>query len=87
MENLKARFDQAVADSKTLTDRPDNETLLRLYSLYKQSTEGDCNTDPPANPFDFVNKAKHEAWSGLLGMSQDTAMEGYVEIVEKLKGN
>ncbi len=85
--NLKARFEEAVENSKTLTERPDNETLLRLYSLFKQSTEGDCQTEPPTNPFDFVNKAKHEAWSGLTGMSAENAMQEYIELVEKLKSN
>lgn len=83
--NLRAAFDQAVADSKMLTERPDNETLLRLYSLYKQASEGDCNSDPPANPFDFVNKAKHDAWSALSGMTQETAMGEYVELINRLK--
>lgn len=83
--NLRAAFDQAVADSKMLTERPDNETLLRLYSLYKQASEGDCNSEPPANPFDFVNKAKYDAWSGLSGMTQATAMEEYVTLVNSLK--
>ena len=55
---LKEQFEQAAADSKNLASRPDNATLLKLYSLYKQATEGDVNTDPPANAFDFVNKAK-----------------------------
>ena len=83
--NLKLRFDEAVELSKNLTERPDNETLLRLYSLYKQATEGDCNTDPPSNPFDFVNKAKHQAWSGLSGLSAETAMQEYVILVEQLR--
>ncbi len=86
MENLQEAFDQAVADSKTLTERPDNQTLLRLYSLYKQATEGDCLTDPPTNPFDFVNKAKHEAWAGLIGTSQSSAMQEYVDLVKRLRG-
>ncbi len=76
-----------MADSKTLTERPDNETLLRLYSLYKQATEGDCFGDPPTNPFDFVGKAKYEAWSGIHGMSRTAAMEEYVDLVKRLKEN
>ncbi|MFM7672855.1 MAG: acyl-CoA-binding protein [Bacteroidota bacterium] len=83
--NLKERFEAAVAISKTLPERPDNDTLLRLYSLYKQATEGDCMGEPPTNPFDFVNKAKFEAWSGLQGMSQSTAMQDYTDLIEKLK--
>ncbi|WP_127129696.1 acyl-CoA-binding protein [Pseudoflavitalea rhizosphaerae] len=83
--DLKSRFEQAVADSKNLTDRPSNDTLLQLYSYYKQATEGDINVDPPSNPFDFVSKAKFEAWAALKGKSKDNAMEDYVELIEKLK--
>ena len=57
---LKELFDKAVSESKELSSKPSNETLLQLYSLYKQSTEGDNHSDPPANPFDFVAKARSE---------------------------
>lgn len=83
--DLNALFEQAVADSKTLSDRPSNDTLLQLYSLYKQATEGDINIDPPANPFDFVSKAKYEAWAGLKGKTKEAAMQDYVQLVSKLK--
>ena len=82
---LKDRFEKAVVESKTLAVKPGNETLLQLYSLYKQATEGDINTEPPSNPFDFVNKAKHNAWSGLKGKSKEDAMQEYVDLVEGLK--
>ena len=82
---LKEQFEKAVADSKILPAKPSNETLLQLYSLYKQSTEGDVNRDPPSNPFDFVNKAKYEAWLSLKGKTGETAMNEYVELVNKLK--
>ena len=83
--DLNAQFEQAVADSKTLSDRPSNDTLLQLYSLYKQATEGDINIDPPANPFDFVSKAKYEAWAGLKGKTKDMAKQEYVQLISKLK--
>jgi len=83
--DIKALFEQAVANSKLLTEKPSNEVLLKLYSLYKQATEGDVNTDPPSNPFDFVNKAKHEAWSALKGKTSESAMQEYVDLVNKLK--
>jgi diazepam-binding inhibitor (GABA receptor modulator, acyl-CoA-binding protein) len=82
---LKEQFEKAAADSKTLSEKPSNEILLQLYSLYKQGTEGDVNTDPPSNPFDFVNKAKHEAWTSLKGKTKEDAMKEYVALVEKLK--
>lgn len=83
--DLKELFETAVKESKHLSERPSNETLLQLYSLYKQSTEGDNQTDPPANPFDFVAKAKYEAWSELRGRSQEAAMQDYISLVNKLK--
>ena len=81
---LKESFDKAVIDSKTLTEKPDNETLLRLYSLYKQATEGNAPAEGPSNPFDFVGRAKHEAWGTLSGTSADDAMQHYVDLVTKL---
>ncbi|MBO9561977.1 MAG: acyl-CoA-binding protein [Niastella sp.] len=83
--DLKTLFEQAAEESKSLSDRPSNDTLLQLYSLYKQATEGDVNTDPPANPFDFVSKAKYEAWSGLKGKTKEAAMQDYIDLVGKLK--
>ena len=83
---LKEQFEKAIAESKQLPAKPDNETLLKLYSLYKQGTEGDVNTEPPSNPFDFVNKAKYEAWTSLKGKTKDEAMQEYVALVESLKG-
>lgn len=82
---LKEEFEKAVADSKTLSAKPGNETLLQLYSLYKQSTEGDVNTEPPSNPFDFVSRAKYDAWAALKGMPSETAMKDYIALVEKLR--
>lgn len=84
--DLKQQFEQAAADSKNLTEKPSNETLLQLYSLYKQGSLGDVNTDPPSNPFDFVAKAKHEAWASLKGKSATEAMTEYIELIKKLKG-
>ena len=84
--DLKAQFEQAAADSKNLSEKPGNETLLQLYSLYKQSTEGDVSADPPSNPFDFVAKAKYEAWSALKGTTTDQAMNDYIGLVNRLKG-
>jgi diazepam-binding inhibitor (GABA receptor modulator, acyl-CoA-binding protein) len=85
MVEIKELFEQAAEESKSLPEKPSNETLLQLYSLYKQGTVGDVNTDPPSNPFDFVNKAKYEAWAALKGKSTFDAMTEYIELVQKLK--
>ena len=84
--NIEEQFKEAVASSKSLASKPDNETLLKLYSLYKQSTEGDNNGSEPANPFDFIAKAKHNAWMGLQGKLREDAMQEYIDLVNQLKG-
>jgi len=83
---LQETFEQAVAASKQLTNRPDNNTLLSLYSLYKQATDGDSPDEGPSNPFDFVGKAKHNAWVKLKGISSDEAKQQYIDLFNKIKG-
>lgn len=85
--DLKEQFEQAAAESKNLSEKPSNETLLQLYSLYKQGSIGDVNTEPPSNPFDFVSKAKYEAWVGLKGKSNADAMAEYIALINKLRTN
>lgn len=84
--SLEALFQEAAALSKTLSEKPDNETLLKLYSLFKQGSEGDTQESGPSNPFDFVAKFKHEAWAKLQGMSKEDAMQQYIDLVKQLKG-
>jgi diazepam-binding inhibitor (GABA receptor modulating acyl-CoA-binding protein) len=83
--DLAQQFEQATEDSKNFSERPSNESLLQLYSLYKQATIGDVNTDPPGNPFDFVAKAKYDAWTGLKGKPKEAASQEYINLVNKLK--
>jgi diazepam-binding inhibitor (GABA receptor modulating acyl-CoA-binding protein) len=82
---LKEEFEKAAAESKTLASKPSNDSLLQLYALYKQSTIGDADSEAPANPFDFVSKAKYEAWAALKGTSSEAAMKDYISLVEKLR--
>jgi len=83
-EDLKARFEQAVAESKTLPEKPDNATLLKLYALYKQASAGDAEGKRPGFG-DIVARAKWDAWNELKGKGGDEAMREYVELVESLK--
>jgi acyl-CoA-binding protein len=83
MSDLKAKFTQAAEDVKHLVERPDNDTLLKLYALYKQGSDGDVSGPKPGF-FDFVGTAKYEAWSKLKGMKADEAMQRYVDLVKKL---
>jgi acyl-CoA-binding protein len=84
MPTLQARFTQAQKDVNELTDRPDNSTLLKLYALYKQSTQGDATGDPPSN-FDFIRRAKFDAWIAIKGTAPEESMQQYVELVESLR--
>lgn len=84
MSDLKARFEKAAEDVKKLPERPDNDTLLKLYALYKQGSEGDAGGGQPGF-FDFVGTAKHEAWMQLRGLPQDEAMRRYIALVEQLR--
>lgn len=84
MSDLKTQFEQAARDSQELPTRPDNDTLLKLYALYKQGTVGDVNTKRPGT-MDFVGRAKWDAWERLKGTTQDQAMQQYVDLVTKLK--
>ena len=83
---LTTLFNEAVNNSKALPEKPSNDVLLQLYSLYKQSTEGDVNVDAPNNSFDFVAKAKFNAWEELKGKPKEIAMQEYVNLVTRLKG-
>ena len=85
MSDLKARFDTAVANSKTLSERPDNQTLLKIYSLYKQATEGD-NEEAKPGMTDIVARAKWDAWKKLEDTSADEAMQQYIDLIGELKG-
>ena len=81
--DLKTKFEAAVVAAKQTKKKPDNATLLKLYSYYKQATEGDVKGERPG-VFDFVGGAKHDAWAKLKGMSADEAMKGYIKQVERL---
>jgi acyl-CoA-binding protein len=82
-KDLKARFEAAAAAAKQTRKKPDNTTLLKLYSYYKQATEGDVKGERPGG-FDFVGAAKFDAWSKLKGSSRDEAMQNYIKQVDKL---
>ena len=83
MSDLKTAFDKAMADSKNLSERPDNATLLRIYALYKQGSVGD-NTEKKPGFSDMVARAKWDAWNKLKGTSQDDAAQQYIDLINEL---
>jgi diazepam-binding inhibitor (GABA receptor modulator, acyl-CoA-binding protein) len=84
MADLKAQFEQAVKDSKSLPEKPDNMTLLKIYALYKQASAGDV-TDKRPGFTDMIGRAKWDAWNELKGKGGDAAMTEYVDLIESLK--
>lgn len=82
-DDLQREFQQAVEDVQGLGERPDNDTLLKLYALYKQGSEGDVHGEIPGF-FDFVGTAKYEAWAKLSGTPREEAMRRYIELVHRL---
>lgn len=82
---LQEQFAQAFADSKNLDERPDNMTLLKMYALFKQASNGDADGDRPGFT-DLVGRAKWDAWNALKGITQEHAMQQYVDLIGDLKG-
>ncbi len=78
-------FKDAQARVKTLTSRPGNDQLLKLYSLFKQATVGDVRGKRPG-VFDMKGRAKFDAWAGNKGLAKDAAMTQYVALVNRLVG-
>ena len=80
---MNIAFEDAVAKSKTLSEKPSNDVLLKLYGLYKQATEGDVKGERPGG-FDFKAVAKYDAWSGYKGKSPEDAANEYIDFVNSL---
>ncbi len=83
MADLKKKFETAAVNSKNLSERPDNATLLKIYALYKQGSTGD-NTDKKPGFGDMVGRAKWDAWNSLKGTPQDDAMQQYIDLIDSL---
>jgi len=61
----------------------DNNTLLKLYGLYKQATIGNNKTGTPGF-FDIKERAKWNAWKKETGKGRENAKKEYIEYAKKL---
>ena len=86
MSELETQFEEAAVNAQNLPARPDNESMLQLYSLYKQATVGDVTGKRPGFT-DFVGRAKYDAWKKLKGTSSDDAKQAYINKVNELSGS
>ncbi len=84
MSDLQAQFAKAQQDANLLPERPDNDTMLKLYALYKQATQGDAAGERPG-AFDFVRRAKFDAWESVRGTPAESAMRQYIDLVASLR--
>ena len=84
MSDINARFEEAVKNSTSLSERPDNATLLKIYALYKQATEGDNEAKKPSFT-DMVGRAKWDAWEKLKDTTADEAKQQYIDLINSLR--
>lgn len=83
MPNIDEQFEEAANSVQDLSERPDNDTLLQLYGLYKQATEGDCSGSRPGM-FNMKERAKYDAWMAIEGMGKEQAKQEYIAMVNQL---
>ena len=81
--SIEKRFKRASKRILALEERPDDNTLLRLYSLFKQATEGDATGRLPIAK-GMVAVAKWKSWKKLEGTDPEDAMASYCEIADVL---
>ncbi|MET3134067.1 diazepam-binding inhibitor (GABA receptor modulating acyl-CoA-binding protein) [Oxalobacteraceae bacterium GrIS 1.11] len=82
--SIQEQFEQAQLDSKNLSERPDNMTLLKIYALFKQASSGDASGSRPGFT-DMVGRAKFDAWAALTGTSNDEAKQQYIDLIADLQ--
>lgn len=82
--SLDQEFETAQAQVKTLSSRPDNNTLLELYALFKQASEGNVKGSRPGL-FDLKGQAKYDAWAKRKGQEPEACKQAYIELVNRLK--
>jgi diazepam-binding inhibitor (GABA receptor modulating acyl-CoA-binding protein) len=83
MSELQTRFAAAVDAAADLPGRADNRTLLELYALFHQATEGDSAKRLRLPP-ELETELQHAAWSKMEGMTPEKAKQRFVELVERL---
>jgi diazepam-binding inhibitor (GABA receptor modulating acyl-CoA-binding protein) len=82
--SLQDQFEAAIAESKQLPEKPDNQTLLKIYALFKQGSGGDAGGERPGFT-EMVARFKWDAWNELKGLSKEEAMRQYIDLIESLK--
>ncbi|CAF0765112.1 unnamed protein product [Adineta steineri] len=85
--SLEDKFNAAVKTIQHLpndgTFQPSNEMKLTFYGLYKQATAGPCKEARPSL-FNYINRAKWDAWDKCRPMSKESAMLAYIDEIRKI---
>ena len=79
-EDLHKRFNDAVDFVNGYTDPLPADLLLKLYAYFKIANK---NFDNPGSRTPLINAFKANALFQAKRMSEEEAMERYVELVEK----
>lgn len=87
-EELAAKkFEQAVQLVKSLPQKgsfqPSYSEAAKIYSFFKQAKFGPCNIPRPGF-WDYISRAKWDAWAALGDLSKTQAMLNYVEEIKNL---
>jgi acyl-CoA-binding protein len=84
--SIDDNFDAAttyVASLAANGDVPEAD-LLTFYGLFKQATEGPCETAKPAF-FDLKKRAKWAAWKHVGDISPEEARTAYIDLLTSIK--
>lgn len=88
MSELQQQFNQAVDKVRNAPEdgdfKPSNEYKLKMYALYRQAIDGDVSGKRPGM-LNVMQRAKHDAWARVRGMSGTDAMQAYVDEVNKVE--
>ena len=59
-----------------------NDSMLKLYGLFKQITSGPSLSSPKPSQFNIVARAKYDSWRSFDHLSSELAMTQYTKLVE-----
>ena len=80
---INTEFDKNAKLVKNLSQSPDNEEKLLIYSLYKQSLNGDNNKSKPW-AYQLTEVAKWNAWAKLKGQGIEESKRAYIKTVQSM---
>ena len=78
------KFQKACSEVEKNSTKISQSTLLKLYSYYKQATEGTATGERPGL-MSLRSRAKYDGWKALGRMSSEEAKGNYIRVVSELE--